>query len=111
MKNRRVAVIVAVIVTAAGFASLAGPASSAGAPPTTRPAFIWPDGSAANSPQPATPSNPPLPNWIGPDGAVDFTKVPRLAVVGQDGKPKKDSKGNPETIELRRPPTAKPPGA
>ncbi|SDM72645.1 hypothetical protein SAMN05421869_15354 [Nonomuraea jiangxiensis] len=57
---------------------------------------------------------PPPPPWVNSDGSVDPAKIPdSVAVVGPDGKPVRDRKGNEIRYNLRdklRPP-ANPPAA
>ncbi|MEU7005052.1 hypothetical protein [Nonomuraea sp. NPDC046570] len=66
----------------------------------------------ASGPSLAKPTPPPAPAWVKEDGATDVSKLPEsFRVVGQDGEPVRDAKGNIvyiKTSDLAAPPPLRP---
>lgn len=52
-------------------------------------------------------TEPPLPEWVQPDGTIDMSRAPRqLPVLGADGRPLRDASGRPVVRPFLEPPPA-----
>lgn len=62
--------------------------------------FTAEDGERRSTPAPT--DRPPTPAWVGRDGGIDLSKLPdRFTVVGSDGRPLRDSRGEETTVPSR----------